>query len=73
MSARDTVTPITHDERQERLRALQKSLPSFALDAVMITPGASMRYLLWLDLARDGASRLCRCISTKRGIRLSKI
>jgi Xaa-Pro dipeptidase len=73
MSARGTVTPITHDERQERLRALQKSLPSFALDAVMITPGASMRYLFGLTW-RETERLVCAVVTAQSvGIRLSKI
>jgi Xaa-Pro aminopeptidase len=64
MSARDTVTPITHDERQERLRALQQSLPSFALDAVMITPGASMRYFFGLTW-RETERLVCAVVSAK--------
>ena len=65
MSARDTVTPITHDERQKRLNALQHSLPAFELDAVMITPGASMRYLFGLTW-RETERLVCAVVSTKR-------
>ena len=65
MSAKDTVTPITHDERQKRLKALQHSLPAFALDAVMITPGASMRYLFGLTW-RETERLVCAVVSTKR-------
>ncbi|MAJ54224.1 MAG: hypothetical protein CBC39_09630, partial [Cellvibrionales bacterium TMED79] len=65
MSAKDTVTPITHDERQKRLKALQDSLPAFALDAVMITPGASMRYLFGLTW-RETERLVCAVVSTKR-------
>ena len=48
MSARETINPITHEERQDRLTALQQSLSVFKIDAVMITPGANMRYLFGL-------------------------
>ena len=65
MPARDTVTPITHDERQERLRALQHGLSTFELDAVMITPGASMRYFFGLTW-RETERLVCAVVSAQR-------
>lgn len=65
MSARDTVSPITHAERQQRLRALQNSLPAFKLDAVMITPGASMRYFFGLTW-RETERLVCAVVSAQR-------
>lgn len=64
MSAKDTVTPITQDERQQRLSALQKSLPTFELDAVMITPGASMRYFFGLTW-RETERLVCAVVSAQ--------
>ena len=65
MSARDTVSPITHEERQQRLSALQNSLPAFELDAVMITPGASMRYFFGLTW-RETERLVCALVSAQR-------
>ena len=65
MSARDTVSPITHEERQQRLSALQNSLPAFELDAVMITPGASMRYFFGLTW-RETERLVCAVVSAQR-------
>ena len=48
MSARQAVIPITLEERQQRLSNLQQCLSVFELDAVIISPGASMRYLFGL-------------------------
>ena len=64
MSAKDTVTPITQDERQQRLSALQKSLAAFELDAVMITPGASMRYFFGLTW-RETERLVCAVVSAQ--------
>lgn len=64
MSAKDTVTPITQDERQQRLSALQKSLPTFELDAVIITPGASMRYFFGLTW-RETERLVCAVVSAQ--------
>ena len=65
MSARDNASPITHDERQQRLSALQNSLPTFELDAVMITPGASMRYFFGLTW-RETERLVCAVITATR-------
>ena len=65
MSARDTISPITHEERQQRLSALQNSLPAFELDAVMITPGASMRYFFGLT-RRETERLVCAVVSAQR-------
>lgn len=65
MSARDTVSPITHEERQQRLSALQNSLPAFELDAVMITPGSSMRYFFGLTW-RETERLVCAIVSAQR-------
>lgn len=65
MSARETVSPITHEERQQRLSALQNSLPAFELDAVMITPGASMRYFFGLTW-RETERLVCAVVSAQR-------
>jgi Xaa-Pro dipeptidase len=65
MSARDTVSPITHEEREQRLRTLQNSLPAFELDAVMITPGASMRYFFGLTW-RETERLVCAVVSEQR-------
>ena len=65
MSARDTVSRITHEERQQRLSALQNSLPAFELDAVMITPGASMRYFFGLTW-RETERLVCAIVSAQR-------
>ena len=65
MSARDTVSPITYEERQQRLSALQNSLPAFELDAVMITPGASMRYFFGLTW-RETERLVCAVVSAQR-------
>ena len=65
MSARDTVSPITHEEREQRLRTLQNSLPAFELDAVMITPGASMRYFFGLTW-RETERLVCAVVSAQR-------
>ena len=64
MAARDTVSPITHDERQQRLSALQNSLAAFELDAVMITPGASMRYFFGLTW-RETERLVCAVVSAQ--------
>lgn len=64
MSAKDTVTPITQNERQQRLSVLQKSLPTFELDAVMITPGASMRYFFGLTW-RETERLVCAVVSAQ--------
>ncbi len=65
MSARDNASPITHDERQQRLSALQNSLPAFELAAVMITPGASMRYFFGLTW-RETERLVCAVITATR-------
>lgn len=65
MSARDNASAITHDERQQRLSALQNSLPTFELDAVMITPGASMRYFFGLTW-RETERLVCAVITATR-------
>lgn len=65
MPARDTVSPITHEEREQRLSALQNSLPAFELDAVMITPGASMRYFFGLTW-RETERLVCAVVSAQR-------
>jgi len=65
MSARDTVTPITQEEREQRLRTLQNSLPALELDAVMITPGASMRYFFGLTW-RETERLVCAVVSAQR-------
>ena len=65
MSAKDTITPISQGERQERLNALQKSLPAFELDAVMISPGASMRYFFGLTW-RETERLVCAVVSAQR-------
>ena len=48
MSVIETVKPITADERQSRLARLQASMASNELDAVIVTPGANMRYFFGL-------------------------
>ena len=65
MSTRDIVSPITHEERQQRLSALQDNLPAFELDAVMITPGASMRYFFGLTW-RETERLVCAVVSAQQ-------
>ena len=62
MSMIETVKPITADERLRRLARLQASRASHELDAVIVTPGANMRY--FFDLTWRETERLvCAVIS----------
>ena len=62
MSITETVKPITADERQSRLARLQESLASHQLDAVIVTPGANMRYFFGLTW-RETERLVCAVIS----------
>ena len=62
MSARQAVIPITLEERQQRLSNLQQRLAAFELDAVIISPGASMRYLFGLTW-RETERLVCAIVS----------
>ena len=62
MSITETVKPITADERQSRLARLQASLASHQLDAVIVTPGANMRYFFGLTW-RETERLVCAVIS----------
>ena len=62
MSVIETVKPITADERQSRLATLQASMASYELDAVIVTPGANMRYFSGLTW-RETESLVCAVIS----------
>ena len=55
MSLTNELKPITADERQSRLAHLRASMASNELDAVIVTPGANMRYffgLAWRETER---------------------
>ena len=62
MSVIETVKPITADERQSRLARLQASMTSYELDAVIVTPGANMRYFFGLTW-RETERLVCAVIS----------
>ena len=62
MSMTETVKLITADERQGRLARLQASMPSHELDAVIVTPGANMRYFFGLTW-RETERLVCAVIS----------
>ena len=62
MSMSETVKPITTDERQQRLARLQASMASHELDAVIVTPGANMRYFFGLTW-RETERLVCAVIS----------
>ena len=62
MSMTQTVKPITADERQGRLARLQASMASHELDAVIVTPGANMRYFFGLTW-RETERLVCAVIS----------
>ena len=65
MSSTKSRNPITTAERQQRLKSLQTSLSAFELDAVMITPGASMRYFFGLTW-RETERLVCAVVSAQR-------
>lgn len=62
MSMTETLKLITADERQGRLARLQASMPSHELDAVIVTPGANMRYFFGLTW-RETERLVCAVIS----------
>jgi Xaa-Pro dipeptidase len=62
MSLTETVKPITTDERQQRLARLQAAMASHELDAVIVTPGANMRYFFGLTW-RETERLVCAVIS----------
>jgi len=62
MSMTETVKPITAEERQGRLARLQASMASHALDAVIVTPGANMRYFFGLTW-RETERLVCAVVS----------
>ena len=62
MSMTETVKPITAEERQGRLARLQASMASHGLDAVIVTPGANMRYFFGLTW-RETERLVCAVIS----------
>lgn len=62
MSVIETVKPITADERQSRLARLQASMTSYELDAVIVVPGANMRYFFGLTW-RETERLVCAVIS----------
>ena len=62
MSMTETVKPITAEERQGRLARLQASMASHELDAVIVTPGANMRYFFGLTW-RETERLVCAVIS----------
>jgi Xaa-Pro dipeptidase len=62
MSLTETVKPITTNERQQRLALLQAAMASHELDAVIVTPGANMRYFFGLTW-RETERLVCAVIS----------
>jgi len=62
MSMTETVKPITAEERQGRLARLQASMASHGLDAVIVTPGANMRYFFGLTW-RETERLVCAVVS----------
>ena len=62
MSMTETVKPITAEERQGRLARLQASMASHELDAVIVTPGANMRYFFGLTW-RETERLVCAVVS----------
>ena len=62
MSMTETIKPITAEERQGRLARLQASMASHQLDAVIVTPGANMRYFFGLTW-RETERLVCAVIS----------
>jgi Xaa-Pro aminopeptidase len=66
MSLTETVKPITTDERQQRLARLQAAMASHELDAVIVTPGANMRYFFGLTWRET--ERLVCAVTSKDGV-----
>ena len=62
MSLTNELKPITADERQGRLAHLQARMASHELDAVIVTPGANMRYFFGLTW-RETERLVCAVIS----------
>jgi len=62
VSLANKLTPITEEERQGRLARLRASMASHDLDAVIVTPGANMRYFLGLTW-RETERLVCAVIS----------
>ena len=62
VSLANELTPITKEERQGRLARLQASMASYDLDAVIVTPGANMRYFFGLTW-RETERLVCAVIS----------
>jgi Xaa-Pro dipeptidase len=62
MSMIEIVKPITAEERQGRLARLQASMASHGLDAVIVTPGANMRYFFGLTW-RETERLVCAVVS----------
>ena len=62
MSLKNEFKPITKGERQRRLARLKASLPLNELDAVIVTPGANMRYFFGLTW-RETERLVCAVIS----------
>ena len=62
MSMTETVKPITAEERQGRLARLQASMAPHGLDAVIVTPGANMRYFFGLTW-RETERLVCAVVS----------
>jgi len=62
MSMIEIVKPITAEERQGRLARLQASMAPHGLDAVIVTPGANMRYFFGLTW-RETERLVCAVVS----------
>jgi Xaa-Pro dipeptidase len=62
VSLTNELKPITADERQGRLAHLQARMASHELDAVIVTPGANMRYFFGLTW-RETERLVCAVIS----------
>ena len=62
MPLANKLTPITEEERLGRLARLQASIASHELDAVIVTPGANMRYFFGLTW-RETERLVCAVIS----------
>jgi Xaa-Pro dipeptidase len=62
VSLTNELKPITEEERQQRLAGLQACMASHDLDAVIVTPGANMRYFFGLTW-RETERLVCAVIS----------
>jgi Xaa-Pro dipeptidase len=62
VSLTNELKPMTEEERQQRLARLQVCMASHDLDAVIVTPGANMRYFFGLTW-RETERLVCAVIS----------